>query len=181
MLCKDCKYWLRGRWHQYVSGPAQFHPVAAEGTGECRAGGFVCGQLVPAEFGCINFERFADISEQEERLVYDLEPWQVWELIPCPECNGVGSHQNASKPACSRCAGTGQVRKYADGYIGEEQTKEHPIERKLRLERQRQEIMDRMRLELEELEKESVSYQTERDQFDKGIGGVVSRGSGPLG
>ena len=47
---------------------------------------------------------------------------------PCPDCTDSPGCQNGR--GCHRCAGTGNVRFYDDGYIGEERTRLHPKEKK---------------------------------------------------
>ncbi len=149
MNCSDCKFWFRGTRRQYKNSPVVFTASASGEQGICRSGGAVNGLTIGPTFGCIDFSRFSNPDEQEDFIVYDAEPWQISEEIRCPDCNGYGC-------GCHRCASTGHVRKYADGYVGDEQTKEHPVERRMRLEKQRQVLMERMRAELAELEKDMM-------------------------
>ena len=57
-----------------------------------------------------------------------------WKMGPCPICFGVGSSEDGEGAVCERCAGTGNVRHYADSKIGDEMTRLHPAERALRAE-----------------------------------------------
>ncbi len=150
MRCDECKFWFRGTRRQYKNHPIIFTSSTEEGKGVCKSGGAVNGVTVGPTFGCIDFLPFSDLSDQEEFIVYDLEQWEIWEMVPCPNCRGVGSTPNST--ACDRCAGTANVRKYADGYVGDECTREHPVEKARRIERQRQELMAKMHRELAELE-----------------------------
>jgi len=100
------------------------------------------GIVTRDSFGCLVFKPFADPAEQEIRVIHQAEPWQVWEMVPCPNCRAVGS---AGDAACERCAGTGQVRCYADGHVADERTREHPREAELRKERERQALTDEVR------------------------------------
>ena len=43
----------------------------------------------------------------------------------CPNCSGLGCRVSNGR-ACDRCVGTGQVRFYSDGHIGNERTRTHP-------------------------------------------------------
>jgi len=50
-------------------------------------------------------------------------------MVPCPECTGIDMKQIYASPVGNRghrCAGTGLVRLYDDGYVGDEQTRMHP-------------------------------------------------------
>jgi hypothetical protein len=175
MRCSDCKYWFRGTRKQYKNKLPIFIPSADNGNGVCRSGGMINGTVVGPTFGCIDFLLSASlVDDQEDSFSYDQEPWQVWEMIPCPDCLGVGSERDS---ACHRCVGTGNVRKYADGFVGEERTREHPVEKEMRLEKQRQDLMAKMRAELEELER--VSELAQQDPKNTS-GAVLSGGSGPV-
>ena len=70
-------------------------------------------------------------------------------MAPCPACRAVGSADDA---ACDNCVGTGQVRRYGDGYLADERTRAHPHETELRKERDRQGLADLMRAELAALD-----------------------------
>jgi len=169
MHCKDCQHWFRGTSRQYKNNARIFLPSAEEGKAVCRSGGAIDGQVVPSTFGCVDFNPCEGEFDQIDFLKYDQEPWQVWEMIPCPDCRGEGSSNDS---ACHRCAGTANVRKYADGFIGDERTREHPVEKEIRLEKQRQDLMARMRAELEELEKTPAPVEpelaSEKGRLDRG-------------
>jgi hypothetical protein len=156
--CADCALWLRGRWVVFPSA-ARFEPAApGESEGVCR--GPLAGRIVEADFGCVGFRQLASPAEQEERVVHAGEPWQVWEMIACPDCGGRGSTAGeppadggeVSSSACYRCAGTGNVRRYADGFIGDERTREHPVEREIRKRETEQLLREKLAAELAALD-----------------------------
>jgi hypothetical protein len=92
---------------------------APQGKGHCD----VLNLDTLPEFGCLSFLQL--FSSHEEICSRLGEAWQYYWDVPCPDCNG-----QAYK--CQRCMGTGRVRKYGDGYVGEERTRMHPKEKELK-------------------------------------------------
>ncbi len=145
MRCAGCRHWLRGTRVRFSSSE-RWEPAAGEGFGLCR------GPLeVPtkAQFGCVDFEQASDPADQEIVVRHEAEPWQIWTMVPCPDCHAAGS---SSDVGCHRCAGTGNVRLYGDGYLADERTREHAREAELRKERERRALAETMRAELAALE-----------------------------
>jgi hypothetical protein len=119
MHCSDCSHWVIARTTLYQDGSSVDTFRAADGSGRC-------GELhidTAPSFGCMAF------AAGDGHVVYSHKlgaPWQHSHAGPCPDCNAAG-HQGST--ACHRCAGTGKVRHYDDGYIGEEQSRLHPKEK----------------------------------------------------
>ncbi len=157
MKCAECRFWLRGKWVSHPSVPAVFQPVADEGQGKCRADGPLSGIVTKAAFGCADYVELKSKYDQEERVEYQTEPWDTWEMGPCPDCQGKGStgqmvNGELQGGACHRCAGTAQVRYYIDGYVGDEQTREHPTAKKMRDAADQTRSIAELRAELARLE-----------------------------
>ncbi len=117
--CANCKHWVVERRDHYEDGTfivrAKMEP---EGTGACQ----VLSVETAATFGCNAF------IEGDEHVVTTEKtgaPWQHFKMGPCPDCRAAGNNG----AACRRCAGTGNVRYYDDGHVGEEQTRLHPKEK----------------------------------------------------
>ena len=121
MHCADCKHWITGQSTTYGDGSVVSNFKSPDGKGQCQQ----LKQETDASFGCIHFEPGTQhvITQRKNGA-----PWQHSHAGPCPDCRGVGSSSDAS---CYRCAGTGLVRHYDDGYIGEERTRLHPKEKEL--------------------------------------------------
>lgn len=117
MSCKECANWKRGSATVYEGSGAVVSNVRDKGR--CS----VLGIETPEEFHCNHFEE--GVLQQIENISKPGEPWQHWVMGPCPDCSGAGS---GSGGACHRCAGTSKVRYYDDGWVGEEQTRKHPME-----------------------------------------------------
>lgn len=119
MRCDSCVRWKTAEKTIYGDGSIVVNQQAPEGKGHCL-------QLdidTAPEFGCTSFAE-GDAHEIVHRK--EGAPWQHSHAGPCPDCTGNG---NAGDGACHRCAGTGKVRHYDDGYVGEERTRLHPRER----------------------------------------------------
>lgn len=119
MRCADCENWLLEHRTVYGDRSLIIKALAAEGKGHC----LILKQDTTPEFGCTHF-RPGDTHHTEVRK--DGAPWQNFDMVACPDCRGAGC--TVQGPACHRCAGTGKVRSYDDGYVGEEQTRLHPEE-----------------------------------------------------
>lgn len=108
---------------------------ATEGKGRC---GVLDVDTTP-EFGCKSFSQaMAADNIQDDPTGTGFKhtltthksgaPWQYSRADRCPDCSGKG---NAGDGSCDRCQGTGKVRYYDDGFIGEERTRLHPKEREM--------------------------------------------------
>ena len=116
--CKDCGNWLLERKTTYDDGSEVINYKSPEGKGNCQ----ILKADTPPDFGCNSFE----IGDHYEITHKSGTPWQNWYYGVCPTCNGRGNPGN-SRP-CEQCVGTGHVRYYDDGFIGEERTRLHPKE-----------------------------------------------------
>ncbi len=146
MTCADCRYWKRGTLRRYANTERYEDATTEEGS-PCRAAGPLLGFCTPAEFSCSNYSEFDTEDDQVEVVLNAGEPWQVWRMIPCPDCSGAGSLDSPT-PGCYRCVGTGNVRAYDDGYVGDERSREHPREREERLFLLREEKLSQARAEI---------------------------------
>jgi hypothetical protein len=121
MRCDGCSSWHTLRKTVYKDGSEVVNWQAPDAnTGKC----VVLGLDTSADFGCAKF------SPGTTHVIIDKKfgtPWQHWRMIECPECKG---HPGDHGGGRCRCAGTGLVRRYDDGYVGEEHTRLHPEERK---------------------------------------------------
>lgn len=118
MECANCRKWLTQRVTDYEDGTRIVNLQTAPGQGLCE----VLKHETSADFGC---NRYAEGHEHVEIMGTKAgSPWHHSEWGTCPDCSGLGY-------GCRRCAGTGRVLYYDDGYIGEEQTRRHPNEAKI--------------------------------------------------
>lgn len=120
--CDGCAHWIVKRETRYGSGDVIINWQGPDGTGACES----LGIETNATFGCTRFlpdERGIDHVEIRMKEGY---PWQHFVMIDCPDCAGKGDGGRGH-----RCAGTGKVRLYDDGHIGDEQTRVHPNEKPL--------------------------------------------------
>jgi hypothetical protein len=118
MECATCRKWLCQRVTDYEDGTRIVNLQTAEGRGKCD----VLDHETPADFGCNRYEH--GLEHVEIMGKKPGSPWHHSKWGTCPECAGVGY-------GCRRCAGTGRVLYYDDGYVGEEQTRRHPNEAKI--------------------------------------------------
>ena len=121
MTCETCARWITAHRTIYDDGSEIRTFEAAAGKGRCE----LLGIETPVDFGCNGY------AEGTEHIITTRKtgkPHEHWHMGPCPDCK---SHGNAGDGACHRCAGTGNVRYYDDGFIGEERTRLHPKEREL--------------------------------------------------
>jgi RecJ-like exonuclease len=127
MRCNECAKWILAEKTLYGDGTEIFNFRAPEGKGACR----VLNIDTDPTFGCHAFKQKS--PQFTHVIVRDRKPGMPHQYSyagPCPDCRGAG---NAGGGACYRCAGTGKVRHYDDGYIGEERTRLHPKEKELGL------------------------------------------------
>jgi hypothetical protein len=122
--CDGCLKWTVARQTLYADGSKVDTFRAPEGKGHCEA---LDIDTTP-DFGCTKHEAapegFAHVYVSQKGGA----PWQHWTMIACPDCSGAGSSNDRPD---DRCAGTGKVRRYDDGFIGDERTRMHPKEREL--------------------------------------------------
>ena len=116
--CSGCRKWVLKRRRLYEDGTENVYFEAEAGKGHCE----VLDAATKPEFGCYSFEQTDGDHVVTDHVVG--MPWQDWTIGPCPDCGGKGSTDSV----CHRCAGTGKVRFYADGYVGEERIRRHPKE-----------------------------------------------------
>ena len=132
--CENCTHWTVALKTIYGNGDEVVHWHAQPGKGSCSVLG---GHETLWDFGCQAFLE-GDCHESVSRK--DGAPWDYWEHVTCPDCNGRCSLWIPPPPnaqtvdtgdyVCRRCAGLGRVRKYDDGFVGDEQTRLHPREKR---------------------------------------------------
>ena len=118
--CGNCRKWLCQRVTDYEDGSRIINFQSPPGKGLCEVLGIETGEA----FGCKQFEEGHEHTEVMGRK--SGSPWHHSRRDTCPDCKGVGLLEG--DVACVRCARTGTVLYYDDGYIGEEQTRRHPNE-----------------------------------------------------
>lgn len=117
MKCDDCERWIICRKNVYDDGSEIVTLQSPSGKGHCDA----LDIETDFSFGC---NRFSKGGEHVDITRKTGSPWRHFIMIPCPDCAGKGDGGRGH-----RCAGTGLVRLYDDGYIGDEQTRMHPKEK----------------------------------------------------
>ena len=120
MTCSTCSKWFVRKETHYGNGEVIINWQDPP-RGRCRALDFI----TTATFECNQYEVGVPIVEVIHK---DGEPWHHWVIGPCPKCNGNGVTDNASPRVDDQCCGTGKVRYYDDGFIGENRTYRHPKE-----------------------------------------------------
>ncbi len=119
MNCEKCAHWTVRRATAYGDGIIIENWKAEPGKGQCDSLGIETSH----DFGC---NRFMEGDAHDALARKDGAPWQHFIMIKCPSCSGAaGCHGRC------QCAGTGLVRLYDDGYVGDEQTRMHPNEKPL--------------------------------------------------
>src|SRR5215831_8562855 len=153
--CASCLKWLFRIETSYDDGSVVVNWSHPDGSGKCM--GPLKEMLTPPDFGCNQYAAGGPISERHHK---EGAPWHNYKVGPCPDCkhplcgfpdcknpNCPGSEHClglGSKPGFmdaigvksdvdGRCCGTGQVRYYDDGFIGDNKTKRHPKEKELGL------------------------------------------------
>jgi hypothetical protein len=126
MRCDACEHWTIARTTVYDDGSKVDTFRAEEGKGFCC----VLKMQTASDFGCNKFAEIihANLPGIINHIILDEKagaPWQHWAMGPCPDCHGKG---NAGDGGCYRCTGTGNVRFYDDGFVGDERTRRHPKE-----------------------------------------------------
>lgn len=129
MRCDGCENWTTARVTRYGDGSEVVNWKAPNGKGRCS----ILDLDTPEAFGCTSYVALvnASVSVPTTTIPHVVSswkngaPWQHWTMGPCPNCRGLGSDSGV----CRNCAGTGKVRYYDDGFIGEEQTRLHPKEK----------------------------------------------------
>jgi len=121
MNCEKCSHWTVRRATAYGDGTVIENWKAEDGKGQCDSLGIETAH----DFGC---NRFLEGDAHDVLTRKDGYPWQHFVMIPCPDCGGKGDGARGH-----RCAGTGLVRLYDDGYVGDEQTRMHPKEKETQL------------------------------------------------
>jgi hypothetical protein len=124
MRCDQCDHWLTTVLTTYDDGETIINFQASQGFGKCGLGLKLAGECTPADFGCAKF--VASGWDHTTKHHKAGAAWQHWEVKQCPDCIVAGH-----SVGCKRCAGTGKVRFYDDGYVGEEQTRLHPKQKAL--------------------------------------------------
>src|SRR5258706_7098876 len=119
--CKECGNWILERKTIYDDGSEIITYRASEGKGNCQ----VLKVDTAPDFGCNSF-KYGDHTETTNK---SGAPWHHWHHDVCPTCNGVGIGSPGISYPCGQCYGTGRVRHYDDGFIGEEKTRLHPNEK----------------------------------------------------
>lgn len=125
MTCVTCDNWVLKRRRLYDDVSEVVYFEATPGAGRCE----ILKIDTKAEFGCTAHVELS--AERADHIVTEKingAAWQHWKMGKCPDCRGIGSISTSWRPACERCVGTGNVRFYDDGYVGEERTRRHPKE-----------------------------------------------------
>lgn len=124
--CDTCGNWLLERKAIYGDGTEIVTHRAPDGKGRCR----VLDTYTDPGFGCVSHE----LGGHVDVINKEGAPWQNWVVDACPDCKGQGTITHGVNDGhldysvCGRCVGTGKVRHYDDGYIGEERHRRHPKE-----------------------------------------------------
>ena len=125
MTCSTCAHWVTTRKTVYGDGSEVVTYQCSDGKGHCEK----LEIDTSPDFTCA-YEDNSDHSGPV-RIGNKLgAPWQFWSMIPCPVCAEKGLPPDGVH---CQCAGTGKVRRYDDGFIGDEKTRLHPTERALML------------------------------------------------
>jgi hypothetical protein len=119
--CQDCGNWLLERKTTYDDGSEIVTYEAPEGKGNCQ---ILKTDTLP-DFGSNSFE----YGNHIETINKSGAPWQHWHFDTCPTCNGRGNSGDINVRQCDQCWGTGRVRYYDDGFIGDEKIQLHPNEK----------------------------------------------------
>lgn len=127
-VCTACTNWIMARKTLYDGGEEVINWKAPDGLGCCK----ILNVNTEPDFGCARFMALGQAEEipHVEILACKIgAPWQHSHAGPCPDCTQHPGTDAAAARACARCQGTGKVRYYDDGYVGEERTRLHPKEK----------------------------------------------------
>lgn len=116
MPCSDCAAWIVTTKNVYEDGDEIVTNQAPDGKGNCQ----ILNVATPSDFGCTQHRPGDSHALSVQKTG---SPWHHFLMIPCVVCQG--------GPTCGghcQCAGTGLVRKYDDGFVGDEKTRRHPKE-----------------------------------------------------
>lgn len=127
MPCEDCRFWMLSKVTRYGGGKSLTTWRAPTGKGECVK----LAISTEPDFACNRYAAVESGDDHVDTTYKPGEPWQHFEMVKCPDCQGKGSGTGEKATACYRCAGTANVRKYDDGFVGDERTRKHPEEIKL--------------------------------------------------
>jgi len=119
--CASCGHWLVRVEIKYGNGDTIIKWSDPQGRGKCT--GPLADTITAPDFGCIKYEAGEPIVQSSFK---EGNPWNYWTPGPCPDCGGRGM---AGDGVDDRCCGTGQVRYYDDGFIGDNRSKMHPKEK----------------------------------------------------
>jgi len=117
--CDACAEWITAEVTRYENGTEIANKQVLDGRGYCHA----LKIETPPDFSCILF-----MAGDNHRIITEKSgaPWNHFVMVPCPSCSGqAGCHGRC------QCAGTGLVRRYDDGFLGDEQTRMHPKEKEV--------------------------------------------------
>lgn len=115
MSCNTCRKWVTQRVTDYEDGTRIVNFACSPGMGKCE----ILQIETANDFSCSKWEE----GHEHVEIIGNKSgsPWHHYQWGICPDCTGVGW-------MCRRCAGTGSVCYYDDGFIGENQTRKHPNE-----------------------------------------------------
>jgi len=117
--CYQCQHWTVRRETAYRgTNEVIVNWTAPKNKGACA----LLGIETDRAFGCNR--HVEDFGEHVEHTVKEGEPHQHWIMIDCPDCGGAGDGSRGH-----RCGGTGKVRLYDDGFVGDEVSRTHPKEK----------------------------------------------------
>lgn len=119
--CKTCQLWIKERCRKYDDGTRVTTFTASPRRGFCE----VLERETSGDFGCRSYQPGANFDHIAVEKIAGA-PWQNFTMGDCPECKGRGSGVEGG--VCWRCVGTGKVRFYDDGFVGDERHRRHPNE-----------------------------------------------------
>ena len=127
MTCSTCSKWFVRKETHYGNGEIIVNWTPPEGCGTCQ----ILNNPTPPTFECNQYSAGTPIVETAFK---EGEPWHHWVFGVCPTCKGEGAAAGVGRYGMvdDQCCGTGRVRYYDDGYIGENKTCRHPNEKEKR-------------------------------------------------
>lgn len=112
---------MQRRETRYGNGEVIINWTAPANKGKCE----VLNTETASDFGC---NKYADGGPFVMVNTKEGAPWHHWVFGPCPTCQGLGV-AGTGGAIDGQCCGTGRVRHYDDGYVGENKTCMHPKEK----------------------------------------------------